>query len=266
MTGTRPWLAHYDEGVPPSIDYQRLTVVEALQRSAAEHGGETALLFAGARLSYAELLAQVERMASTLAGLGLGPGGRLALHLPNLPQTAVAYYAALALGAQVVMSNPVYTDEELVPQWNDAGASIAVVADWIWADRIPRLARPVADPALDRGLDPRRAAGLEALAGAPRARAPDAAARRRPERRARHAGLARGARARRAAAAAGAARVGLDRGAAVTPAARRARRAARCCCTATSPARSSRSTPGSAACRAGARPSSPRCRSSTCSG
>ena len=139
MTGTRPWLAHYDEGVPASIDYQRLTVVEALQRSAAEHGGETALLFAGARLSYAELLAQVERMASTLAGLGLGPGGRLALHLPNLPQTAVAYYAALALGAQVVMSNPVYTDEELVPQWNDAGVRIAVVADWIWADRIPRL-------------------------------------------------------------------------------------------------------------------------------
>ena len=27
MTGTRPWLAHYDEGVPASIDYQRLTVV-----------------------------------------------------------------------------------------------------------------------------------------------------------------------------------------------------------------------------------------------
>lgn len=135
----RPWLAHYDPGVPSQIDYQRLTVTEALQRSAAEHGAETALVFEGVRTSYAELLEQVERLASTLAGLGLGPGGRLALQLPNLPQAAVAYYAALALGAQVVMTNPLYTDDELVHQWNDAGCSIAVVADWVWADRIPKL-------------------------------------------------------------------------------------------------------------------------------
>ncbi|HZM00212.1 MAG TPA: AMP-binding protein, partial [Planctomycetota bacterium] len=134
-----PWLAHYDAGVPAHIDYRRLTVTEALQRSAAEHGSRTALVFAGSRTRYAGLLADVERLASTLADLGLRPGDRLALHLPNLPQTAVAYYAALALGAQVVMSNPLYTDDEIVQLWNDAGVRVAVVADWIWAGRIPKL-------------------------------------------------------------------------------------------------------------------------------
>ena len=139
MIDARPWHRHYDAGVPARIEYQRLTMVEALQRSAAQHPAETALVFPGMRLSYAGLLGRVERLASTLSALGVGPGGRVALHLPNLPQCVVAYYAALALGAQVVMTNPLYTDEELVPQWNDAGCTVAVVADWLWAERIPRL-------------------------------------------------------------------------------------------------------------------------------
>jgi len=139
MSAPRPWLRHYDAGVPAHIEYERLTVTEALQRSAAGHGRETALSFMGARTSYASLLEQVERLACTLAELGVGPGSRVALHLPNLPQSAVAYYAALALGAQVVMTNPLYTDEELLHLWNDAGCSVAVVADWVWAGRIPRL-------------------------------------------------------------------------------------------------------------------------------
>ncbi len=136
----RVWQRRYDAGVPASIDYEPLTLPESLVRSAREHPGRTALVFAGRRTSYAELLALVERASGALAALGVGKDSRVAIHLPNLPQLVIAYHAALALGAQVVLTNPLYTDDELVHQWNDAGCTVAVVADWIWRDeRLPRL-------------------------------------------------------------------------------------------------------------------------------
>lgn len=48
----------------------------------------------------------------------------------------IAYYATLSLGAQVVMTNPLYTPRELEHQWTDAGCRVAVVMDVLYANRI----------------------------------------------------------------------------------------------------------------------------------
>ena len=44
------------------------------------------------------------------AALGVKKGTRVAIQLPNLPQTAIAYYATLSVGAQAVMTNPLYVE------------------------------------------------------------------------------------------------------------------------------------------------------------
>ncbi len=136
----RPWHRHYDEGVPRSLAFESLTMVDALRRAAGRFPDVPALVFRGRALSYARLLAQVEALAAHLRAGGLAPGGRVAVHLPNLPQTVVAVQAVLAAGGALVMTNPLYTDDEIEHQWNDAGCQAAIVGDWLWSTRHAQLA------------------------------------------------------------------------------------------------------------------------------
>jgi len=58
------------------------------------------------RLTYRQLKEEVDSFATAMADLGVGKDTKVAIQLPNLPQTVIAYYATLSLGAQAVMTNP----------------------------------------------------------------------------------------------------------------------------------------------------------------
>ncbi|MDD3580811.1 MAG: long-chain fatty acid--CoA ligase [Desulfobacca sp.] len=123
------WQQHYDPGVPLKIDLPTLTLPQALARSAENFPEAVALRFIGRKFTYSQLMSQIARLAAGLYHLGLQPGQRLALLLPNCPQAVLAYYAALQLGAVVVMLNPLSTPRELAYQLNDSGARILIALD-----------------------------------------------------------------------------------------------------------------------------------------
>ena len=100
----RPWLKFYDDGVPASIDYLASTIPESLDRAARRWADKPAITFMNAQLSYRQLKDQVDRFAAALQAMGVEQGSRVAIQLPNLPQTVIAYYATLKLGAQAVTS------------------------------------------------------------------------------------------------------------------------------------------------------------------
>ncbi len=137
----RPWLKFYDDGVPHSIDYEAVTIPESLDRAARRCADRPALTFMNTQLSYREFKDHVDRFATALHTMGVTQGGRVAIQLPNLPQTAIAYYATLRLGAHAVMTNPLYTPREVVHQWNDANTTVAVVLDALY----DRTLQPVRD-------------------------------------------------------------------------------------------------------------------------
>src|SRR6185369_10077063 len=86
----RPWHAHYDPGVPSSLEYLPLAVPDFLRRSAEQHPSAPALLFSNLRLTYRELLREVERCAAAMHALGARTGTRVALQMPNFPQLVIA--------------------------------------------------------------------------------------------------------------------------------------------------------------------------------
>lgn len=133
---SRPWHRHYEPGVPTSIRYEDLTVPAYLERAALEWGDRPALAFLNCAMDYRELKERTDRFATALHGLGVGRGSRVAIHLPNLPQTVIAIFAVLRLGAHAVMTNPLYTPREIEHQWNDAGCEIAITTDWLWAQKL----------------------------------------------------------------------------------------------------------------------------------
>ncbi|WP_308798183.1 long-chain-fatty-acid--CoA ligase [Agromyces silvae] len=140
----RPWLAHYAEGVPEEIEAPTQTLVDMIEDATARFGRRTALEFFGAETSYRDLGRQIARVAEGLRRLGVRPGDRVALVLPNCPQHVAAFYGVLRLGAIVVEHNPLYTPPELRHQFEDHEAKVAIVWDAV-ADTVadfPRDIRP----------------------------------------------------------------------------------------------------------------------------
>ena len=132
----RPWLQHYDRGVPHEAKFEDVTVPQFLERAAASYPDATAVVFLNGQLSYRQLKDQVDRLATALAALGVAKDSRVAIQLPNLPQTVIAYYATLRLGAQAVLTNPLYTTREMEYQWKDAGCRVAIVSDFTFDQKI----------------------------------------------------------------------------------------------------------------------------------
>ncbi len=128
----KPWLRSWPQGVPMSIDYPRLAVHELLRSTAKEHGERPAVTFYGTSLSFRELDQAVDRFAAGLRRIGVRPGDRVSLVLPNTPHFLVAFFAVLRAGGVVVQTNPLYTPRELEILWNDAGVETVVALDLFW--------------------------------------------------------------------------------------------------------------------------------------
>jgi long-chain acyl-CoA synthetase len=122
----KPWLAHYEPGVLPTLEYPALPLHGLLEQTAARYPDRAATIFFGAKLTYRTLNEAANRFAHALLNLGLGRGDRVALMLPNCPQFLIAFYGALKAGAVVTAMNPLYTPRELIHQLNDTEAEILV--------------------------------------------------------------------------------------------------------------------------------------------
>ena len=117
----RPWLNHYDPGVPAHLDYPPVPVFELLDQ-AARRCPKRACLISGERvLTYAQVAEQTDLIAAALLGLGVAKGERVGLFMRNSPEFVLAYFGILKAGGVVVATNPLYTPPEIVHQVNDAG-------------------------------------------------------------------------------------------------------------------------------------------------
>ncbi len=125
----KPWLKFYPEGVHGSIKYEEICLHDVLERTISNYGKQDALIFQGFRIKYNDLGDMVNRLAYFFTSKGIKKGDVVAILLPNMIQTVAAYYAALKIGAIVQMNNPLYTDRELVYQFNDAEAKILITLD-----------------------------------------------------------------------------------------------------------------------------------------
>ena len=123
----RPWIQHYDEGVPASIEYPKITGFELLEKAAAKYPDQACTIFKGAVITYQEMNEMTDRLAAGLHKLGVRKGDRVGLYIPNTPQFVVAFFAILKLGGVVVATNPLYTEREIEYQVNDAGVEIMVL-------------------------------------------------------------------------------------------------------------------------------------------
>ena len=121
------WFARYDPGVSKSVaPYPEKTLLDYLSELAQNHGDKPALLFKGTSMSYRALESLSNACAAAFVELGIKPGDRVALVLPNCPQFFVAEFGVWKAGGAVVVLNPTYSERELELALASSGASLAV--------------------------------------------------------------------------------------------------------------------------------------------
>ncbi|WP_127794005.1 long-chain-fatty-acid--CoA ligase [Agromyces sp. LHK192] len=133
ITTPRPWLASYADGVPDDVDAPTGSLYDLIRESADDYPDHVALEFFGRTTTYADLIAEIDRVAEGLRLLGVQKGDPVAIVLPNCPQHIAAFYAVLRLGAIVVEHNPLYTPRELRHQFEDHGARVVIAWDKVVA-------------------------------------------------------------------------------------------------------------------------------------
>ena len=122
----RPWLNHYDTGVPFSIDYPPITVPQMLAEAAIKYPDQPCTIFKGAVITYQHMNQLTDRLAVALINQGVRPGDRVGILLPNIPQFVLSYFGILKAGGVVVAINPQYKSNEIQSQINDSGINTLI--------------------------------------------------------------------------------------------------------------------------------------------
>lgn len=125
------WDGKRAPGVPDSINLNEYdAVVEVIENSFKRYADRPAFTSIGYTLTYRQIDEYSAAFAAYLQNhTSLKPGDRIAIQMPNILQFPIAMYGALRAGLMVVNTNPLYTEREMLHQFNDSGATALVCMD-----------------------------------------------------------------------------------------------------------------------------------------
>jgi long-chain acyl-CoA synthetase len=130
----RPWLEHYERGVPAEVAIPDHTLHDLLSRAAQRWPDRPALVYGRRRLRYRTVAEEARRWASILRDVGVRKGDRFLILLPNVPQAVIGLYGALMAGAVAVLVNPLSDQRELARQLADSGAETVLTLSRFYPD------------------------------------------------------------------------------------------------------------------------------------
>ncbi|MBB4303089.1 long-chain acyl-CoA synthetase [Rhodobium orientis] len=119
MTGVDEWLANFRPRLMHTY----------LDDTVAAHPDRPAIDFMGRCWTWGEVGRDVEKATAGFRSLGVGPGVRVGICLPNTPYYTICYYAVLRAGGTVVNFSPLMAEQELIRQAEDAEISMLVTID-----------------------------------------------------------------------------------------------------------------------------------------
>ncbi len=124
-----PWLKHYDEHVPPSLNYSNKTYAEVFREATTYIPTRIAIYYMGRGITYHELDKLSNRFAHFLKKSGLKPGDTVGVHLPNIPAYYLSIIGIQKAGCVLTGVSPLLQPKELEYQLNDSGTKLLVTLD-----------------------------------------------------------------------------------------------------------------------------------------
>lgn len=123
-----PWIRNLGD-VPATLTYPEGSMADAVERIAQLYPDNVAYDFMGKSTRYRDFLADVDTCARALAALGIAPGDKITLCMPNTPQTVVMFYAVNRVGAIANMVHPLSGEKEIEFYLRDSGSVACLTLD-----------------------------------------------------------------------------------------------------------------------------------------
>jgi len=125
------WDGKRASGIKDKINFNEYSsAVEAIEEALVKYADRPAFTSLGHTLSYQEIDAYSADFAHYLQNhTSLIPGDAIAIQMLNTLQYPVAVYGALRAGLRIVNTNPLYTEREMIHQFNDSGAKALLCMD-----------------------------------------------------------------------------------------------------------------------------------------
>jgi len=125
------WDGKRAPGVQDTIDLSKYdSVVEVIENSFKRYADRPAFTSIGYTLTYRQIDEYSAAFANYIQNhTTLKPGDSIAIQMPNILQYPIAMYGALRAGLRVVNTNPLYTEREMLHQFNDSGAKALLCMD-----------------------------------------------------------------------------------------------------------------------------------------
>lgn len=130
------WHASYAAGIPTEVEVPHRLLGQELEATANRYPGNIALhlvlkylplgLTIQSKMTYRELDLAANRFARALRNLGIKPGERVGIMLPNTPAYVVAFFGISKAGCVIVNANPIFTASELSHLFADSNAKAVV--------------------------------------------------------------------------------------------------------------------------------------------
>ena len=123
-----PWLTARGE-TPAHLEYFGGTMYQAVEACAQRYPDQTAYLFMGKKTSYRVMMQQIDLCARALKAIGVRPGDRVTVALPNCPQAVSVFYAINLVGAVANMIHPLSSQREIEFFLKESGSIFAITLD-----------------------------------------------------------------------------------------------------------------------------------------
>ena len=127
-TAKTPWKDHMGD-VPMHLKYFEGSMYDALAATAQKYPKQVALDFMGKSTTYETLLREVENCARSLRTLGIRPGEKVTIAMPNCPQGIFMFYAVNRIGAIANMIHPLSAEKEIEFYLKESNSVAAITLD-----------------------------------------------------------------------------------------------------------------------------------------
>jgi long-chain acyl-CoA synthetase len=125
-----PWLKSYPDFVNKEADLSYNSLVEIFDNSVKRYGDTTAYKNMDVEITFDEVNKHVDALVWYFQNkTNLKKGDKIALQMPNLLQYPIAIFACLKAGLVIVNTNPLYTADEMLHQYNDSGAKAIIILE-----------------------------------------------------------------------------------------------------------------------------------------
>ena len=125
----KPWLKHYDDHVPHSLNYSDKTYAEVFREATTHIPSRTAIYYMGRGITYHEIDKLSNRFAHFLKQSGLAPGDTVGVNLPNIPAYYISILGIQKAGCVLTGVSPLLQPKEIEYQLNDSEAKLLVTLD-----------------------------------------------------------------------------------------------------------------------------------------